>query len=113
MSTNSRSITDKFTSFGIRFWAFILILSLVLLGANVAYQGYLNNQENNARGLTADLQVLSQQLAKYSQEAVDGNADAFAEFKATKSRIDQIVAALRSGSATEGVPGYEGDANAP
>ena len=112
MSTNSRSITDKFTNFGIRFWTFILIISLGLFGANFIYSSYLNEQENNARGLTADLQVLSQQLAKYAQEAVDGNADAFAEFKATKARVDEIVAALRTGSTTEGVPGYENDPNA-
>ncbi|HEY9143857.1 MAG TPA: type IV pili methyl-accepting chemotaxis transducer N-terminal domain-containing protein, partial [Arenimonas sp.] len=112
MSTNSRSITDKFTNFGIRFWTIILIISLGVFGANFIYSSYLNDQENSARGLTADLQVLSQQLAKYAQEAVDGNADAFAEFKATKARVDEIVAALRTGSATEGVPGYEGDPNA-
>ncbi|HEX5693990.1 MAG TPA: type IV pili methyl-accepting chemotaxis transducer N-terminal domain-containing protein, partial [Arenimonas sp.] len=112
MSTNSRSITDKLTNFGLGFWALILIISLLVFGANFIYAGYLNNQENNARGLTADLQVLSQQLAKYTQEAVDGNADAFTEFKATKSRIDSIVGALRTGSEAEGVKGYEGDANA-
>jgi twitching motility protein PilJ len=113
MSTNSRSVTDKLTNFGLRFWAFVLIISLVVFAANFIYAAYLNAQENNARGLTADLQVLSQQLAKYTQEAVDGNADAFAEFKATKARIDAIVNALRSGSATEGVVGYENDPNAP
>mgnify|MGYP006151399455 CR=1 FL=1 len=112
MSTNSRSITDKFTNFGIRFWTIVLVISLGVFGANFIYSSYLNEQENSARGLTADLQVLSQQLAKYAQEAVDGNADAFAEFKATKARVDEIVAALRTGSATEGVPGYEGDPNA-
>ncbi|HLT03500.1 MAG TPA: type IV pili methyl-accepting chemotaxis transducer N-terminal domain-containing protein, partial [Pseudomonas sp.] len=113
MSTNSRSVTDKLTNFGLRFWAFVLIVSLVLFGANFIYAAYLNAQENNARGMVADLQVLSQQLAKYTQEAVDGNADAFAEFKATKARIDAIVNGLRSGSETEGVVGYEGDPNAP
>ena len=112
MSTNSRSITDKFTNFGIRFWTIVLVISLGVFGANFIYSSYLNEQENSARGLTADLQVLSQQLAKYAQEAVDGNADAFAEFKATKTRVDQIVGALRGGSAAEGVPGYEGDPNA-
>ncbi len=112
MSTNSRSFTGKLTNFGLGFWAFVLILSLLVFGANFLYAAYLNDKENNARALTADLQVLSQQLAKYTQEAVDGNADAFTEFKATKTRIDSIVNALRSGSATEGVDGYEGNNNA-
>ena len=35
-------------------------------------------------------------------------ADSFDEFNATKLRIDSIVKALRLGSATENVPGYEG-----
>ncbi len=112
MSTNSRSFTDTLTNFGLRFWSFVLIVSLLVFGANFIYAGYLNSQENNARGLTADLSVLSQQLAKYTQEAVDGNADAFTEFKATKTRIDSIVTALRTGSVEANVPGYEGDPNA-
>jgi twitching motility protein PilJ len=112
MSTNARSFTDKLSNFGIGVWAAILIISLLVFGANFMYAAYLSGQENNARALTAELQVLSQQLAKYTQEAVDGNADAFTEFKATKSRIDTIVAALRTGSSEEGVVGYEGSVNA-
>jgi twitching motility protein PilJ len=112
MSTNPRSFTEKLSNFGLGFWSLILIVSLLVFGANLFYANYLNDQENNARRLTADLQVLSQELAKYTQEAVDGNADAFAEFTATKTRIDSIVNALRVGSAAEGVPGFEGDANA-
>ncbi|MBP6596521.1 MAG: type IV pili methyl-accepting chemotaxis transducer N-terminal domain-containing protein [Arenimonas sp.] len=112
MSTNPRSFTDKLTNFGLGFWALILIIALAVFGANFLRASYLNNQENNARGLTADLQVLSQQLAKYTQEAVDGNADAFVEFKATKARIDSIINALRLGDDGLGVPGFEGDRNA-
>ncbi|HQZ30614.1 MAG TPA: methyl-accepting chemotaxis protein [Arenimonas sp.] len=112
MSTNPRSFTDTLTNIGLRFWAIVLIVSLAILGANFIYAGYLGGREDKAKALTADLQVLSQQLAKYTQEAVDGNADAFVEFKATKSRIDSIVAALRTGSAAEGVDGYEGNPNA-
>ncbi|MBW8368436.1 MAG: methyl-accepting chemotaxis protein [Arenimonas sp.] len=112
MSTNPRSFTDTLTNIGLRFWAIVLIVSLAVLGANFIYAGYLAGREDKAQALTADLQVLSQQLAKYTQEAVDGNADAFTEFKATKTRIDSIVAALRTGSAAEGVDGYEGNPNA-
>jgi twitching motility protein PilJ len=112
MSTNPRSFTDTLTNIGLRFWAIVLIVSLAVLGANFIYAGYLAAREDKAQALTADLQVLSQQLAKYTQEAVDGNADAFTEFKATKSRVDSIVGSLRTGSAAEGVDGYEGNPNA-
>jgi len=112
MSTNSRSLTDTLTNFGLRFWSLILILSLLVFGLNFLRTGQLNVQENNARSLVADLQVLSQQLAKYTSDAVDGNFDAFTEFEATKARIDSIITALRTGSAAENVPGFEGDINA-
>ena len=112
MSTNPRTFTDKLTNFGLRFWAIVLIAALLLLAANTITAGFLAARENNAQALVANLQVLSQQLAKYTQEAVDGNAEAFTEFKATKARIDTIVSALRTGSETENVPGYEGDLNA-
>ena len=107
MSTTSSGITGKVSQFGIRAWTLILILSALVFAANFGYATYLSTQENNARGLAAEMQVLSQQLAKYAKEAVEGNADSFGEFTATKTRIDAIVNALRRGSVTEGVPGYE------
>jgi twitching motility protein PilJ len=111
MSTK-RSFTDKLPAFGIGVWTIALIVSLGLFGANFLYANYLADRENKARSLTADLQVLSQQLAKYTQQAVDGDAEAFTSFKATKSRIDTIVAALRNGNDVEGVDAYEGSFNA-
>ena len=107
MSTTSSGITGKVSQFGIRAWTIILILSALVFAANFGYATYLSGQENNARGLAAEMQVLSQQLAKYAKEAVEGNADSFGEFTATKTRIDAIVNALRRGSVTEGVPSYE------
>ena len=111
MSSN-RTFTERLAGFGVTVWAIVVIASLILLGANFVAADYYADRENNARTVTADLQVLSQQLAKYTQEAVDGNAEAFTEFKATKARIDAIVAALRTGSSTMGVDAYEGDPNA-
>ncbi|HMB44144.1 MAG TPA: type IV pili methyl-accepting chemotaxis transducer N-terminal domain-containing protein, partial [Luteimonas sp.] len=89
----------------------ILVLSLLVFLANFFTASYLSRQENNARSLTAELQVLSQQLAKYSKEAVEGNADSFQEFKDTKTRIDAIVNALNKGSVKEGVPPYSSGVN--
>jgi len=108
MSTNASSISGRVSNLGMRAWIFLLIISVAVFLANFLYASFLAGQENNARSLTAELQVLSQQLAKYSKEAVEGNPDSFDEFTATKLRIDSIVKALRLGSATENVPGYEG-----
>ena len=97
--------SNRISNFGIRAWVIILVLAVIVLGSNFAASTYYTSQENKAKALTAELQVLSQQLAKYSKEAVEGNADSFQEFNDTKKRIDTIVKALRTGG--EGVPGYE------
>ena len=116
MSTNASSFTGRVSSFGLRAWIAILILAAIIFGANFIYANYLAGQENSARAMTAQLQVLSQQLAKYSQEAVEGgNADSFEEFKATKKEIDSLVLALRKGGTVGDytVPGYEGSVREP
>ena len=113
MGANSSSLTEKVSNFGIKVWLFILAISVLVFLANFVYASILSGQENKARSLTAELQVLSQQLAKYSKEAVEGNADSFGEFTATKTRIDAIVKALRNGSLAEGVPGYESNPREP
>ena len=67
MSSKFSSVSNKVSGFGTRMWAGILVASLAVLGANVAYQTYLSGRENNARAISAELQVLSQKLAIYSQ----------------------------------------------
>src|SRR4249920_964198 len=110
-ATEVSSIRGRVSGFGVRAWLIILALAAAVFAVNFIYANYLSGQENKARALTAELQVLSQQLAKYAREAVEGgNAESFEEFKATKTRIDGIVKSLRSGG--EGVPGYEGAAGA-
>lgn len=109
MSMNSSSLSAKVNNLGTKVWVAILFVSVLMFFANFLYASFLSKQENNARSLAAELQVLSQQLAKYSKEAVEGNADSFEEFTATKTRIDNIVTALRKGSIVEGVPAYEGN----
>src|SRR3982750_652785 len=107
------SIRGRVGQFGVRAWLVVLAIGVAVFAANFLYANYLQGQENSARALTAQLQVLSQQLAKYGQEAVGGNADAFAEFKDSKTQIDARVKALRTGGTVDGqtVPGYEGNKN--
>ena len=110
MSTNVSAITNRFSNFGIQLWATILLVAALVFIANFGYASHLANQETSARGLSAQAQVLSQQLAKYGKEAVEGNADSFGEFAATKTQLDAIVKALRVGGTVGdfSVPGYEG-----
>jgi len=97
MSSKFSSVSNKVSGFGTRMWAGILVTSLLVLGANVVAQSYLSGRENNARAVSAELQVLSQKLAKYSQEAVGGKAESFDAFQVAKARIDTIVKSLNDG----------------
>ena len=70
MSSKFSSLSNKVSGFGTRLWAIILVASLLVFLANFLVAARYNGQENNARGLSAELQVLSYKLAKYSQESV-------------------------------------------
>ncbi len=95
MSTNKlSSVTEKLGSYSQRFWLLVLLVSILALAANLFATSYYSSQENEARALSSELQVLSQKLAKYSKDSAAGDAEAFAEFKATKERISEVVAKL-------------------
>ncbi len=92
----------------INFWAMVLAVSLPLFGLNFYLTGQRNAEENQARDLIAEVQVLSQQVAKFSAEAAAGGFEAFAELRATRDRIETILAALREGDIAGGLPAYAG-----
>jgi twitching motility protein PilJ len=106
MSTNNlRSYTDKLGSFSLKFWLAVLLLSALLLTANLVASSYFSAQENQARALSSELQVLSQKLAKYSKDSAGGNAEAFIEFKDTKERIAEVVEKLNKSHNALGAKG--------
>jgi twitching motility protein PilJ len=105
MSTNLRTFSDKLSTYSLKFWALLLVVSALVLFANLFAANYYSTQENNARALSSELQVLSQKLAKYSKESASGNAESFIEFKATKDRIAEIVATLKKSHNSLGAKG--------
>lgn len=105
MSTKFRSMADKLGSFSLKFWALVLILALAVFAANFFASNYYSAQENRARALSSELQVLSQKLANYSKQSAAGNAESFAEFKATKERVAEIVATLNKSHNALGAQG--------
>jgi twitching motility protein PilJ len=109
MSTNTSSLGNKISNFGTRFWALLLVVSAIVFAANFGYAQYLSRQETNARALTAELQVASQQLAKFAQLAVKGSEEDFDALTTTKNRIDTIINSLRKGSISPNVRAYESD----
>ena len=61
-------------------------------------------------GLTTQIQVLSQQTAKYALEAAGGNIDSFKELQSTRNAIDNDVQHLAKGDAQNGLPAYGANA---
>lgn len=93
-TTKLRSFSIKLGIYSQRFWLLILALAVLAFAANFIATNYYSAQENQARALSSELQVLSQKLANYSKQSVSGNAESFAEFQATKDRIVAIMTML-------------------
>jgi twitching motility protein PilJ len=64
--------------------------------------------DRKATALTTQIQVSSQQLAKYAGEAAAGNELAFQELESTRANIDVYVKALNNGDPKTGMPTYAG-----
>ncbi|MCL1498457.1 chemotaxis protein [Xanthomonas nasturtii] len=94
--------TNKLGSVSTSFWLGLLVLSMIVFGANTGVATWQGSRLAGAGIGAADLQVLSQQLANQGREAVSGDAKAFAAFKQTKGRIDSTVNELDGRYGQEG-----------
>ena len=94
--------TNKLGSVSTSFWLGLLVLSMIVFGANTGVATWQGSRLAGASTGAADLQVLSQQLANQGREAVSGDAKAYAAFKETKGRIDSTVSELDGRYGQEG-----------
>ncbi|CAE1137925.1 twitching motility protein PilJ [Xanthomonas arboricola] len=94
--------TNKLGSVSTSFWLGLLVLSMIVFGANTGVATWQGSRLAGAGTGAADLQVLSQQLANQGREAVSGDPKAFAAFKETKGRIDSTVSELDGRYGKEG-----------
>ncbi|MDX2298804.1 MAG: methyl-accepting chemotaxis protein [Xanthomonadaceae bacterium] len=108
MSTVFGAKAGKDRSAFTNIFTMLLVLTLLVFGLNFYFGAQRNTEENKAREYIAEVQVLSQQIAKFSAEAVSGGFEAFSELKATRGRIVTLIQSLRTGNAQEGMPAYEG-----
>jgi twitching motility protein PilJ len=87
----------------------LIVLLLVAIGF-AALDFFLLNQKNGedrqAISLTTQIQVLSQQTAKFALESADGNVDSFRELESTRNAIDSAVKRLDKGDTTSGMSPY-------
>ncbi|WP_024869056.1 methyl-accepting chemotaxis protein [Pseudoxanthomonas suwonensis] len=106
MSSTPDSSKASRTGGSTGFWLVMLILSVIVLGLNTGVSLWQGNRLAGASTGAADLQVLSQQLANQGRDAVGGNAEAFKDFRQTKTRVETTVQALQSRFGAE--PGVSG-----
>lgn len=105
MSTAAGALTGKERSGTLAFWGLVAAIALIVFGANFYIAAQRNAEEALARDAAAEIQVLSQQVAKFSSEAVTGGFEAFGELRATRDRIDRQLRDLQQGN-VDGLPGY-------
>jgi twitching motility protein PilJ len=87
----------------------LIVLLLIAIGF-AALDFFLLNQKNGedrqAIALTTQIQVLSQQTAKFALESADGNTDSFKELESTRNAIDSAVQRLGKGDPKSGMQPY-------
>ncbi|WP_024891329.1 methyl-accepting chemotaxis protein [Luteimonas huabeiensis] len=96
MSTAMDNVAGKGRRFGTNFWLALLAVALLIVVANTGFAIFKASRLGGASTAASSLQVNSQRLAIQGREAVAGDADAYAAFKATKARIEQDIARLNA-----------------
>ena len=91
MSTAAESMLDKARSRGTNFWLTVLLVSFLVFALNAGYSLFKSSRYGGATSATADLQVLSQQYANQSRDAVGGKADALTALKTVKTQIQDAI----------------------
>ncbi len=99
-----------------RGYTVLIVLLLIAIGF-AALDFFLLNQKNGedrqAIALTTQIQVLSQQTAKFALESADGNAGSFKELESTRNSIDSAVQRLNKGDPESGMQAYSNNNATP
>lgn len=94
----------------------LIVLLLIAIGF-AALDFFMLNQKNGedrqAIALTTQIQVLSQQTAKFALESADGNVDSFKELEGTRNSIDSAVKRLNKGDPGSGMKSYADNNTTP
>ncbi|RDJ00219.1 methyl-accepting chemotaxis protein [Dyella solisilvae] len=83
-----------------------LVIAFGFTGVDFVMLTLRGREDSQAVGLTTQIQVLSQQTAKYALEAADGNVDSFKELETNRNAIDSAVQRLNKGDDKGGLPAY-------
>ena len=91
MSTMMDSVAGKGQNLSTRAWATILVVSLIVFGANTLYATTKAGRLGGATTSASRLQLNSQRLANQGRDAIAGNAGAFSSFNDTKAQVDEDI----------------------
>ncbi len=83
-----------------------LLVAIIFAAVDFFYLNSANAEDRQASTLAAQIQVSSQQNAKFALEAAGGNVDSFAELSNTSEAIATAVKKLQTGDPATGMPGY-------
>jgi twitching motility protein PilJ len=84
----------------------LLVVSIGFAAVDFVLLNLKNGEDRQAIALTTQIQVLSQQTAKYALEASGGNPDSFAELENARDTIDSAVQRLVAGDTKTGMKAY-------
>lgn len=92
-----------------RGYTILIVLLVAFIGfaaVDFVLLNFKNSEDRQAIALTTQIQVLSQQTAKYALEASGGNSDSFAELENARDTIDSAVQRLVNGDTKTGMKPY-------
>ncbi len=89
----------------------LLLIAIALAAFDFWRLNIKNDEDRQAIALTTQIQVLSQQTAKFALESAGGNVDSFKELESTRNSIDSAVQRLNKGDSATGMQAYA-DSNA-
>ena len=94
MSTLMDSVAGKGRNISTNFWIWLLIGSLLVFAGNTLYATTKASRLGGASTAASRLQLNSQRLANQGREAIEGDAQSFDAFKATKTEVDEDIKTL-------------------
>ncbi len=92
-----RPVTEQIRILGIGF-----ALLVAVTAGLVIYQGRQSADATTHVAAAGEMQMLSQQIAKSAQLALQGNSQAFAELRSGSARFSSLLTALQAGSDLDG-----------
>jgi twitching motility protein PilJ len=84
----------------------LLVAFIGFAAVDFVLLNFKNSEDRQAISLTTQIQVLSQQTAKYALEASGGNPDSFTELENARDTIDSAVQRLVKGDTKTGMKPY-------